>query len=264
MKYSIAAIALTLTLAGCAPESEAPTAESPQPAEGTVSIYAAAVADPSRPEADLARDAGRKPAEVMKFIGIERGDDVLEMFAGGGYYTELLAYVVGDNGTVTSHMSETMLQFSGDEFTARHADNRLPNVNVLMAENNELALDADEYDAITMVLNYHDLYWVSVEYGWKKFDVPKFLAELHKGLKPGGTLGIIDHNAEAGSARETGGTLHRIDPSIVISELEAAGFVLYDSSDLLRNVEDDHSKGVFAPEIRGKTDRFVLRFGKPE
>ena len=58
--------------------------------------------------------------------------------------------------------------------------------------------------------------------------------------------------------------MHRIDPSIVISEVEAAGFVLYDSSDLLRNVEDDHSKGVFAPEIRGKTDRFVLRFGKPE
>lgn len=264
MKHSITPLILALVLTACAQESSEPPATKTGPAEAEVSVYAAAMANPSRPEADLARDAGRKPAGVLDFFGITPGATVLEMFAGGGYYTELLANVVGENGSVTAHMNETMRSFSGDEFTARHADSRLPNVDVLWAENNELTLDEDAFDAITLVLNYHDLYWVSSEYGWAKFDVPVFLAELYKGLKPGGTLGIIDHYAEAGSPRETGGTLHRIDPGIVLSEIEAAGFVLDGQIDLLRNIEDDHSKGVFDPEIRGKTDRFVLRFRKPE
>ena len=77
-------------------------------------------------------------------------------------------------------------------------------------------------------------------------------------------LGIVDHQAASGSPPETGGTLHRIDSAIVIAELEGVGFVLDGQSDVLANPDDDHSKGVFDPEIRGKTDRFVLRFRKPE
>ncbi|MDH3432230.1 MAG: methyltransferase, partial [Gammaproteobacteria bacterium] len=125
-------------------------------------------------------------------------------------------------------------------------------------------LAADQYDAVIMTLNYHDLYWVSGEYGWEKIDVEKILAELYKALRPGGTFGIVDHYAETGSPRETGGSLHRIDPGIVIADMEAAGFVLAGKNDLLRNMDDDHSKSVFDPEIRGKTDRFMLRFKKPE
>ena len=102
------------------------------------------------------------------------------------------------------------------------------------------------------------------ENGWPKINVPQLHAELFDSLKPGGTLGLIDHYADAGSPRETGGTLHRIDPGIVIPELEQAGFVLEAKSDMLRNIEDDHSLGVFDPSVRGKTDRFVLRFKKPE
>ena len=101
------------------------------------------------------------------------------------------------------------------------------------------------------------------ERGWSKIEVPKLHAELYKSLKPGGVLGVVDHYADAGSPRETGGTLHRIDPGIVIAELESVGFVLDDKGDLLRNMDDDHSKGVFDPSIRGNTDRFVLRFKKP-
>ena len=161
-------------------------------------------------------------------------------------------------------MNTPMLGFVEEEFTARHAENRLANVSILMAENNELELESGMYDAMLMSLNYHDIYWVGLEYGWEKIDGPKLLAELFDGLKPGGILGIIDHYAEAGSPRETGGTLHRIDPSIVIAELEAAGFELVAKSDLLRNMDDDHSRSVFDTSIRGKTDRFVLRFTKPK
>ncbi len=85
-----------------------------------------------------------------------------------------------------------------------------------------------------------------------------------EGLKPGGTLGVVDHAAAAGSPSSTGSTLHRIDPAYVVNELEAAGFEFAGESDVLHNLEDDLSKNVFDPEIRGKTHRFVMRFSKPE
>ena len=260
----ITQMSLAVFLAACGQPASDPPPQAAETAEPEVSIYAAAQSNPSRLEDDAARDANRHAAEVLEFLGIGRDDTVLEMFAGGGYYTEMLAHVVGENGRVYAHMNTPLVNFGGDEYVTRHADNRLSNVDILMAENNELALDADQFDAITIILNYHDLYWTSDDYGWDAIDVAKFLAEIHKGLKPGGVLGIVDHVATAGSPSDSGSTLHRIDPDLVSAELEAAGFVLDGESDLLRNATDDHSKGVFDPEIRGKTDRFVLRFSKPD
>ncbi len=271
MRKIIALLTLASVVAGCdRPASEAePAASEPEPAaaavvEAEVSTYAAAVASKTRPEADRTSDAGRKPEAVLEFFGIQPGDIVLEMWAGGGYYTELLAHVVGESGKVVAHANTPILGFAGEAHTNRHVDNRLPNTEVLLAENNELALEANSVDAVTIILNYHDLYWSSEKYGWELIDVPAFLAELYKGIKPGGTLGIVDHQAVSGSPAETGNTLHRIDSAIVIAELEGAGFVLDGESNVLANPEDDHTKGVFDPAIRGKTDRYVLRFTKPE
>jgi predicted methyltransferase len=271
MRKIIALLTLASVVAACdrpANEPE-PAASEPKPSaaaivEAEVSIYAAAVASESRPEADLGSDAGRKPEAVLEFFGIQPGDVVLEMWAGGGYYTELLAHVVGESGKVVVHANTPILGFAGEEHTKRHLDNRLPNTEILLAENNELGLEADSFDAATIILNYHDLYWSSEEYGWDLIDVPAFLAELYKGIKPGGTLGIVDHQAVSGSPAETGGTLHRIDSAIVIAELEGAGFIVDGESNVLANPEDDHTKNVFDPEIRGRTDRYVLRFRKPE
>lgn len=260
MKTVIAHATLVIFLGACGQQASEPAT----PVEPDVSIYEVALAHPGRPEADFENDARRQPDKVLEFFGIGAGDLVLDMFSGGGYYTEMLSHVVGADGHVTSHTNEVVLSFSGEEFNARLADDRLVNVEVLMAANNELALQADHYDAAIMTLNYHDLYWVSKEYGWEKIDVEKILAVLYEGLKPGGTLGIVDHSAAAGSPREVGGTLHRIDPGVVLADLETAGFVLDGESDLLRNTEDDYSKNVFDAAVRGKTDRFVLRFRKPE
>jgi predicted methyltransferase len=226
-------------------------------------MYRDAVNNPQRSAADVARDTARKPAEVMAFFGIEAGMDVLDMFAGGGYYTELLAIVVGTEGSVTTQSNAATLQFSGDESAARYSDHRLPNTRVLMAENNQLQLEANSYDAVTMILAYHDIYFDDESIGWPLIDGPALLAELHKGMKAGAVLGIIDHNAAPGSPAETGGTTHRIDMELVIREVEAAGFVLDARSDMLRNHSDDYDKSVFDPEIRGKSDRFVLKFRKP-
>ncbi len=256
-----------LTLVGCG-ETTAPAQSAGHsaaaPGVPTVSIYELAVASPGRTDADRERDAGRKPGQVLEFFGIAPGMTVLDMFSGGGYYTEMLSHIVGADGKVVAHTNTAYAGFVGDEAVNRYADDRLANVEILLAENNELELPAAEFDAVMLILAYHDIYYVDVDNGWPQIDGAKFLAELKNGLKPGGMLAIVDHNAEAGSPRETGGTLHRIDRQIVIDELEAAGFVFESASDVLRNREDDYSKGVFDPGIRGKSDRFVLKFRKPD
>ena len=258
-------LSLLLALLGC---SEAPlptTGDSAgAPENPLASIYEDAVANPGRTDADRLRDAGRKPSEVLKFFGIAPGMTVLDMFSGGGYYTEMLSHIVGPAGNVVAHTNSAYAGFVGDEAVNRYVDNRLANVEILLAENNELRLPAAEFDAVMLILAYHDIYYVDAANGWPKIDGAEFLAELKKGLRPGGILAVVDHYAAAGSPRETGGSLHRIDPQIVISELEAEGFVLAAKSEVLRNMEDDYSKGMFDPEVRGKTDRFVLKFRKPE
>ncbi len=264
-------IAILLLLTACEQQAQQAAddqlAVDSEPAAATqtseISDYQAALAHPRRRSADHDRDSGRKPAEVLAFFGIGPGMTILDMFSGGGYYSELLAYVVGSEGRVVAHSNSAYLNFVGDEFEERYADGRLANVEVLMAENNELELPAEEFDAVMLILSYHDFFYVDAENGWPKIDVPKLLAEIYKAMKPGAILGVVDHYAEAGSPRETGNSVHRIDPGIVISELEIAGFVLDGKSNVLRNMDDDYSKIVFDPELRGKTDRFVLRFRKP-
>lgn len=257
---------LALSLAACgqdAPPAET-AADTMATEEAGPSIYAAAIAVDSRLEGDYARDEGRKPDQILEFLEVERGDCILDMFSGGGYYSEILAHVVGPRGEVHAHSNEAYLTFVGDEFGQRHADGRLPTVSVLMAENNELELEEGVYDAITLMLAYHDVYYSDPSRGWPKIDVPVLLAELHKGLKDDGVIGVVDHHAEPGAPREVGGTLHRIDPGVVISDFEAAGFELIGKSEVLRNMNDDYTKNVFDSEIRGKTDRFAFMFRKKQ
>lgn len=263
---ALASMLAVMLMSGCGQQaSEPPMAElEVQATAPTTSIYAAAVASEARPESDRARDAGRKPAEVLEFMGIKPGMTVLDMFTGGGYYAELIAGVVGEHGKVIAQSNQAYLGFVGDAFEQRFGSGRLTNVDVLMAENNELSLQADSFDAVMLVLSFHDLYHSDPENGWPPIDGPAFLAELRKGLKPGGIVAVIDHYAETGAPKESGDTVHRIDPAIVMADMEAAGFILDASSDMLRNQDDDLNKIVFAEGIRGKTDRFVMRFRTPD
>jgi len=247
-------ILLTIVLGACGQQADEPA----------VSIYEAAVANEARPDADRGRDAGRRPAQVLEFFGIQPGMTVLDMFSGGGYYTEILAHAVGPDGHVIAQSNAAYLKFVGDEFEKRYLGGRLANVQVLMAENNELALEADSLDAIMLVLSFHDFFYAAPEDGWPEIDIAKLLAEFHSGLKASGVIGIIDHAAATGSPGETGGTTHRIDQAIVIETMAAAGFTVDGEIDILRNPNDDYEKIVFDPELRGKTDRFVLRFVKAE
>ena len=232
------------------------------PASAGESIYTDALANEARPAADRERDAARQPADVLEFAGIKPGMTVLDLFSGGGYYSEIISVIVGDSGHVDAHSNVAYLGFVGDEFKDRHANDRLGNVSVMMAENNELELKPGRYDAVFLSLTFHDFYLDSAE-GWPRIDIDKLLAELLAGLKPGGTVTIIDHYADAGSSTDSANSLHRIDPAIVREAMRTAGFELDGQSDLLRNSLDDHSKSVFDPSLRGRTDRFMLRFRKP-
>jgi predicted methyltransferase len=263
-KQSTLAISLIVFLAACGSDTGADIETSSDALPDHSPVYVQALQNADRSDSDRARDASRKPAEVLEFLGIAPGMAVLDLFSGGGYYSEFASYVVGDEGTVVAHSNEAYLGFVGEEFESRYAGGRLGNVTVLMAENNELDLEPASFDAVLMMLTFHDLYYAAPKQGWPKIHSAQLLAQIHQSLKPGGIVGIIDHYAEAGAPRETGNTLHRIDPRIVIAEMEAAGFRLDAKSSLLRNMHDDYSKVVFDPQVRGKTDRFVLRFVKSE
>ena len=232
-------------------------------ADPAISVYAAALANPTRPDADRARDAARNPAEVLEFLGIAPGMTTLDMFSGGGWYAEIIAHVVGENGALFAHTNQAYRNYVGEALAERFSEDRLPQVKIINAENNQLSLDENSLDAVTLIQSFHDIYHVDPDNKWAEIDGPAFLVELKKGLKPGGIVGIVDHCAAAGAPPETGETLHRIDPELVMTLMEEAGFIFEAGSDLMRNPDDDHSQSVFAEGLRGNTDRFVLRFRNP-
>jgi predicted methyltransferase len=234
------------------------TIDSISPAE----IYAASGHSVRRP-ADLEQDERRKALDVLNFFGILPGMDVLDLYSGGGYYAELLSIIVGPDGLVVAHNNTSYLEFAGDELAIRYSEGRLNNVERLVAENNQLDLAANRFDAVIMIKSYHDVYLVSDEMGWSAIDRPKLLQEIFTALKPGGMLGVVDHAADPGVQPESGGTLHRIDPAVIRRDMAAAGFRFEAESNILHNPDDDHSLAVFDPSVSGRTDRAVLRFRKP-
>ena len=232
----------------------------------------AAVEDELRPQEDRARDADRKPAEVMDFFEIEPGMRVVDLQATRGYYTELLSAVVGPEGKVYAHNNSFVLSRFAEKPLAERIE-RLKkagrmNIERIDAELDELGLP-DNLDVAFFVRFYHDLFWLPTPDGGKA-DRGKFLAQVFAALKPGGVFGVIDHHAEAGSgerdALDPRQGLHRIDVELVKKEILATGFVLDAESDLLANPEDTRDWNIFVDggANRDKTDRFVLRFVKPD
>lgn len=270
----IAALTAALLVAsGCSgldPEASARMANgamgSSRPSSSAIAQPAAADAalkNPQRRPADRTQDDRRKAAAVLDFFGIQPGMVVLDLYSGGGYYAELLSYLVGPEGRVVAHNNTPYLSFAGTEVAERYREGRLPNVEQLIAENNELELPVQRFDAVVMIKAYHDVYFVDDEIGWARIDRPEFLREVFDAMKPGAVLGIVDHAAAPGAAPESGGTLHRIDPEVIKSDMKAAGFVLEAQSDILRNPQDDYSTRVFDDSVRDRTDRVVMRFRKP-
>jgi predicted methyltransferase len=233
------------------------------PADPVEKAVFSALANPARPAADRVRDKPRQSAAVLRFFRIAPGMTVLDLYSGGGYYTELLSYIVGTTGKVVAHNNTPYLAFAKEDIAGRYTADRLPNVERLLGENNELILPAARFDAVLMTNVYHDIYYVDDKAGWPRIDGPKLLAVLFQSLKPGGVIGVVDHAALPGAPPETGGTLHRIDPALLKHDFVEAGFMLDGESDALINPTDDRTKSAFDPSVQGRTNQFVLRFRKP-
>ena len=187
---------------------------------------------------------------------------VLDVFGGGGYYAEILSYLVGPEGSVTLYNYNPWDNFVTKQVAERLKEDRLPNVESLTVEPNELMHVSDQYDAALFILGMHDIYYEDLANGWPAINTEVFLQDIQRLIKPGGILGIIDHNAAGTDPVEVGQTLHRVDPRRIIDDLEAVGFKFESSSDLLRNPQDDLTTLVFSPQLRWRSDRSVLRFRK--
>ena len=230
-------------------------------APSVAEIISAAIADPGRPAADRKQDANRKPLEVLEFAGVKPGDRVADFIPGGGYVTRLFSKIVGKSGHVYAVVPEEFFSMRANADAAVRAiaaDKEYSNVTVLK-EPAERFSAPEKLDMVWTSMNYHDLH--------DKFLGPVNLAVLNKrifnALKPGGIYLVLDHVAAAGSGLRDTETLHRIDPAAVKDEVLAAGFVLDAESDVLHNPADDHTAKIFDPAIRGRTDKFIFRFRKP-
>ncbi len=223
-----------------------------------------AVAAPGRPADQVALDAGRKPAEVLAFLGLKSGDVAADIMAGSGYYTEIMARAVGPKGKVIAVEPEQFYTGQPKAIAAWDAlEARAANVELAVGPFGTLAAAPASLDFTLMHLVYHDLYWESAKYKVPRVDPSAFLKSLFAATKPGGIVGVVDHVGAAGDTRAIVDTLHRIDPAVIKADFKAAGFVLEAESPLLRAADDDIAKLVFGPAVRGKTDRVVYRFRKP-
>ena len=241
---AVRALALTLfvVLTGCATKSAPPTAE--QRAQ-------AVVASPLRTDQDRRMDASRKPAEFLPFTGVEPGMVVLDVSAGAGYTSQLLALSVGPGGKLFAQRPAP-----GDALSKRLAERPQANfVPVYRPFDDPVPPDAPKLDLVTLVNNYHDIVYQPI-------DRAKMNQRIYSALKPGGRFVIVDHSARPGAGIGVARTLHRIERDAVVAEVTQAGFVLEAEGDFLRNASD--SREVSSGDGQVNTDKFVLRFIKPK
>ncbi|MBU3922289.1 methyltransferase domain-containing protein [Hyphomonas sp.] len=272
IKGSVAALSFVLVSACCTPPAAAPEAALAPPAEAAPAPEPVAVAatpdysvfvdTPDRPDADIVADVNRKPAAVLGLFSPQPGDTILEIEAGGGYYTEILSRAVGPTGTIYMQNPAGFDAFLGDTVTKR-LEGRLTNVTYLKSNFDAFAVADGEADIVTWFQGPHELWYIPEDQPEGFGEPAAVFAEIARALKSGGQFVVIDHAAPAGSPETTGGDTHRIDPAIIRTYAAAAGLVFETGSDLLLNPADDGTKNVFDPEIRGHTSQAILIFRKP-
>jgi predicted methyltransferase len=217
-----------------------------------------------RPEKDKARDIYRKPDQVLSFIGLEEDMRVIEIMPFGGWYTKILGPVLRDEGQLYttqpdlgrySDALDPTLELAGMDrvvkldFNSRAKNS--PDERMIGPGGN---WDVEPVDMVLTFQNYHNL---------GLSDRMALNEAVFNALKPGGIYGVVDHTRRHMQADE-GFNRRRIDPVLAIDEIQAVGFELDDYSDLLYMVDDDLTQEVGQPDVSGKSDRFVLRFRKPE
>lgn len=215
-----------------------------------------ALADPARAD-QAGDDARRQAAAVLAFSGVKPGDTVVDYLPGSGYWTRIFTNVVGPTGKVYALWPAAGAKYAAKSLPALQALG-LANVTAEVQATN-LPTVPQPVDLFWTVQNYHDI----PNKGAGEPALRAFDSAVFKLLKKGGTYVVIDHADAAGTGLSGTETRHRIDATAVRRQIEATGFRFVGASKVLANPADDHSKNVFDPAIRGKTDQFVLKFRKP-
>lgn len=268
-----APVALLITVSGCA-EMMTPPLSSER--------IAAIVASPDRTAADRTADARRKPADVLAFIGVRPGSIALDVSAGGGYTTELVARAVGPNGRVYGQFppprpanarGPAVPEDGAPPPPATNAPPRPTAAALLAARAARVQASGNivpvqrpfedpvppemaqgGLDLVTLMFNYHDLGHLGV-------DRARMNRAVFAALKPGGVYVISDHSGRPGTGISESGTLHRIEEEFLKREVEAAGFKLAAVGNFMRNPADPRDK--IAPVPPMSRDDFFLKFVKP-
>jgi predicted methyltransferase len=221
-----------------------------------------AISAADRTDADKSRDSRSRPDITLPMLNIGPGDVVFDVFAGGGYYSELIARVVGKNGQVFLHNNQAYRNFVNDALQQRMSNNKLSQMVQHDREVADLGIKANSLDAALIIMSYHDIFYDDKANNWPQIDHQNFISQIQTGLKKGGRFLLVDHNANPGRKALDTQSLHRIEKSYAIERIEAMGFKLVAESTVLASSDDDKNISVFTPEIRGKTDRFIIAFEK--
>ncbi len=213
---------------------------------------------PDRTDADRANDSRRKAPQLLAFIDARPGMRVLDLGAGGGYTTELLARSVAPGGHVYAQNTEYFVKnLLKGRFDARLKSPAMKNVSHHVLEFDDPvpnAIAPGSLDLVTFMFTYHDT-------GWTGADRARMNKAVFAALKSGGRYIVADHAGRPGTGITESKTLHRVEEALVRKEVEAAGFRLVDEALFLRNPDDPRDRSVFKPAQ--PNDEFVLKFVKP-
>ena len=224
----------------------------------------------NRMASDIERDSRSKPEAIIPLLNLQQGDRVIDIFGSGGYYSDLLARVLGSEGEAFLHNNQGFQQWGTNILQDRFANGMPRNVVMHNQSGIELGLEPKSIDAALIVMALHDLYVIPKRYNGEEYvpvgpsaNVADFYAQLLAALKPGGRFVVVDHAGEPGMNRERTTDLHRIGEEDLRGDIIAHGFKFISSERPLRNPDDDRTRIVFDEDLQGRTDRFVLVFEKP-
>ncbi len=240
------------------------------------------LAGDQRSDANRARDRYRHPKETLEFFGLRQDLAVMEVSpGGGGWYTEILAPVLRERGQYvaasydpgsTSEYAKTNSRKFADKLAARPDLYDRTKVTALQAPN---ALKPVPDGTMDMVVTFRNIH------GWMGDDAADAMFKaMYAALKPGGVLGVVEHRAKADKPQDPKAESGYVREDYAIALIEKAGFELIGKSEVNANPKDtaDHPHGVWSlpPTLEGgdvdrdrflaigESDRFTLRFRKPE
>jgi len=221
----------------------------------TAPDYTAILNAPDRTEADRKNDERRAPVKILAFAGVQPGWTILDMGAGAGYSTELMARAAGPSGKVYGQNPPDMMDRARSAYEERAKSPAMRTVTTLTrVYDDPVPAEVKNLDLITFFYAYHDVTYMPV-------DRAKMNAKMFAALKPGGFLVIADHSAKQGEGTTVAKTLHRIEEATLRQEIQAAGFKLVAEGDFLHHPEDPRDDKVFKPAV--PVDEFILKYQKP-